>query len=264
MYDLLLDAFGVAVEFLRRAHSVRKVLIVASSVVLFLSITLFLTAGLLLSPDIIGPVREAATGVGIFSGLLTVVSLLSYSTIKIRGSGQITLELDDLRQERAELRKDLAEKPVPDVLNTIRLSLNQLNEYYVINKSQARNSFRFSVFAVVAGLITLISGIWYFYLRSQPNVELTIISSAAGVLTTFIGGAYFYLYRKSLEQLNFFFGQLVRMQDTMLSIRLCEDIVDQVKKETIREKIILDLLARSAPTIHVAKLSARVEPSRGA
>lgn len=249
MYEMVLDAIGIAVEGLRRAPRARTALTVASLTLLFVSLLLWLAAPVVFREQFAIAVRGVAPGFAVFSGFLAVVALLSYSHVKIQGSRQISIELDDLRQERDELRRGLAEQPAPDVLNTIRLNLNQLNEYYVINKSQARNSFRFSVFAVVAGLVTLIAGIWYFYRRSQPNLELTIISSAAGTMVQFIGAAYFYLYRKSLEQLNFFFGQLVRMQDTMLSIRLCDEIDDPAKKVALRERIILELLARSAPIL---------------
>jgi hypothetical protein len=151
-----------------------------------------------------------------------------------------------LREERHKIQKRLAEKPKPDVLDTIQLSLNQLTEYYAINKSQARNSFSFSVFAVIVGLATLIGGIWFFYLTEKQNIQLATISGIAGVLIQFIGGAYFYLYRRSLDQLNYFFNQLVKMQDTMLSIRLCEQIVPKERQNELRETVILRLLERSS------------------
>jgi hypothetical protein len=65
-------------------------------------------------------------------------------------------------------------------------------------------------------------------------------------LVEFIGAAYFNLYRKSLEQLNFFFSQLVKMQDTMLAVRLCDQIAPETRQMDVREKIIISLLARSA------------------
>ena len=140
------------------------------------------------------------------------------------------------------------------MLDTIQLSLNQLTEYYAINKSQARSSFSFSVFAVIVGLATLIGGIWFFYLTEKQNIQLAAISGIAGALIQFIGGAYFYLYRRSLDQLNYFFNQLVKMQDTMLSIRLCEQIASEEKKNELREKVILTLLERSS-TVELGRKS---------
>ena len=50
-------------------------------------------------------------------------------------------ELEPIRQERMAIEERLSHKAEPDIFDTIQLNLNQLNEYYVINKSQARRSF---------------------------------------------------------------------------------------------------------------------------
>jgi hypothetical protein len=63
-----------------------------------------------------------------------------------------------------------------------------------------------------------------YYFRQNENLQLATISGIAGVVSQFIGAAYFYLHRKSLEQLNYFYEQLVRMQYVMLSIKLCEEV----------------------------------------
>jgi hypothetical protein len=51
--------------------------------------------------------------------------------------------------------------------------------------------------------------------------------------------------KKSLEQVNFFFAQLIKVQDTMLSINLVDDISEDIKKIEMTEKIIVSLLERS-------------------
>jgi len=162
--------------------------------------------------------------------------------------------LNTLHEERQKIQDRLSETEKPNVLDTIQLNLNQLSEYYTINKSQARNSFRFSVFAVIAGLSTIIAGVWFFYLQETPNVSLTVISGISGTMIQFIGAAYFYLYRKSLDQLNFFFSQLVKMQDTMLSVKLCEEVTPQEKQIELREKVIITLLERSSLPIASPKV----------
>ena len=159
-----------------------------------------------------------------------------------------------MHEERQKIQDRLSETEKPNVLDTIQLNLNQLSEYYTINKSQARNSFRFSVFAVIAGLSTIIAGVWFFYLQETPNVSLTVISGISGTMIQFIGAAYFYLYRKSLDQLNFFFSQLVKMQDTMLSVKLCEEVTPQEKQIELREKVIITLLERSSLPIASPKV----------
>lgn len=155
-----------------------------------------------------------------------------------------TIQLENLLKERLEITHKIENDDKPDIFNTIQLSLNQLNEYYTINKGQARSSFRFSLFAIVIGLLTILVGIWLNYF-GNTSIQLTYISGVCGIILEFIGGAYFFMYKKSLEQVNFFFGQLIKIQDTMLSINLANNIDDKVKKIEMHERIIVSLLERS-------------------
>jgi hypothetical protein len=153
-------------------------------------------------------------------------------------------ELKNLKAERVIITQKIETEKDLDIFHTIQLSLNQLNEYYTINKNQAKSSFRFSVFAIVIGLITIITGIWLQYL-DIAKIEISYITSISGLILEFIGGAYFFIYKKSLEQVNFFFGQLIKIQDTMLSINLANNIENLDRKTEMNEKIIVSLLERS-------------------
>jgi uncharacterized membrane protein len=171
-----------------------------------------------------------------------ILTKLTYSYEK--NSELLDTEIKNLRTERIVITQKIEKEKELDIFNTIQLSLNQLNEYYTINKKQARSSFRFSIFSIVIGLITIITGIWLYYLDSG-NIEIGYISAISGLILEFIGGAYFFMYKKSLEQVNFFFGQLIKIQDTMLSINLADNIKDEIKKTEMNEKIIVSLLERS-------------------
>lgn len=249
MFDIIFDALGVLIEVLKRNPSVRRTIVALSLVALVLAGSLALSSTLFIWPlpiEQISPVLIPIVGI---SSFMLFIGLAAYVGLKIKGGGVLQLELQSLHEERKRITERLAETPKPDILDTIQLSLNQLNEYYTINKSQARSSFTFSVFAIVAGLATLIGGVWIFYFKESPRVDLATITSIAGILSQFIGGAYFYLYRRSQEQLNFFFEQLVKMQDTMLSVKLCEQVQPAERQVELREKIILTLLQRSSAAI---------------
>ena len=153
-------------------------------------------------------------------------------------------QLESLRVERVQITQKIEKEKDLDIFKIIQLNLNQVNEYYTINKSQARSSFRFSIFAIIIGLLTILIGIWLYYI-GYSNIELGYITGISGLLLEFIGGAYFFVYKKSLEQFNFFFGQLMKIQDTMLSINIAEKISDTVKKSEMQEKIIISLIERS-------------------
>ncbi|MNT18137.1 hypothetical protein D3C72_1533190 [compost metagenome] len=174
--------------------------------------------------------------------LLSGYILASYVNALI--PNELEVKLDLLRKERVEITEKIEKDIKSDIFHSIQLNLNQLAEYYSINKSQAKSSFSISIFSIVIGFLTIISGIWLQYFN-QSNVSIVILSGVSGVILEFIGGAYFFMYKKSLEQVNFFFSQLVKMQDTMISINLANSLSDESKTIEMKEKIIVSLLERS-------------------
>lgn len=179
------------------------------------------------------------------SGFLLLTVLTSYTTINIEKDG-LKIELDNIKQEREKIIERISKKE-NNVIDTIQLSLNQITEYYTINLSQARSSYRWSITAIIIGLITLIAGAWLLFFQTTPNLTVAIITGISGILIEFIGASNIYIYNKSLAQLNLYFRELINIQDTMLAIELCQKIEDSnPKKIEITEKIILSLMGRSS------------------
>ncbi len=171
-------------------------------------------------------VRLAVLALFVVGGGVVGFILRSSTSFKFGG---IEIELEPIRAERKaiEQRIEARQGAGLDIFNVIQLGLNQITEYYTINKSQARNSFRASMGAVIFGLLALSVGIALNY--KQPQLAtVSALSAIAGVLLQFIGGAYFHLYNRSLQQLNFFYETLVRLQDTMLAVQQ----VDQLESGT--------------------------------
>jgi hypothetical protein len=248
MPEILLDLVGIIVQALRSNSYIRIWSLASSGLLLVLIAIVQLTAIFWMQAEVVEAVMQSIPFVAIPSGIVFLLSLLAFTPVKIQGGGTVRIELESIREERSRIEERLATQKDPDVLDTIHLNLNQLNEYYTINKSQARNSFRFSVFAIVVGLAMLIFSIWMFALQKTSTPQIAVITGISGVLSQFVGGAYFYLYRTSLIQLNYFFHQLVRMQDTMLSVRLCDQMSNQDRQNILREKVALTLLDRSSFT----------------
>lgn len=176
---------------------------------------------------------------------VTAVGLLAIAPIDILG---IEDELEPIRQEREEIQQRIDRETRPDITDNILLNLNQINEYYTINKSQARSSFRSSVFAIIVGLLTIVGGVWIFYLQPESNVQLATVSTVGGVLAEFIGAAYFVLYNKTMDQANHLHDRLVKMQDTMLAISLCDRLEDNPSRHDAIKQVITALLTREAPS----------------
>jgi hypothetical protein len=126
-----------------------------------------------------------------------------------------------------------------DIFYTAQTNLNQLEEYYLINKGQARKTFTASIIAVSVGMASVVFGVWQIYYN---NLIIGALPTIAGVLGQFMGVGYFYLHRTSINQLNMYFKQLTSLQDRMLAIYLCLDLKDEKQKSEIIEEIIMFLL----------------------
>lgn len=186
----------------------------------------------------------------VISLMVFSASLFAFSKEPVNFKNPLDIELEKLSMEREKLKAKVVQseseeiKNKNNVFNTIQLNLNQTTEYYTINKSQAKQSFRASIFAIVIGLITLVVGIWFMFYKE--NITMATISAISSVLLEAIGGMYFYVYRKSLEQLNFFYDKLEKTQDTMVAIELTNNISNDAKKMELQEKLILNLIERSS------------------
>ena len=130
----------------------------------------------------------------------------------------------------------------PDPFSSLVLAQKRLNEYYAINQSQARGSFRWAVFAMFIGLSTIVAGVWIFYLNETPNTFLTSLSTAAGVVVNAISGLYLYLHNRTQRRALFYYNQLVRIQNLGLAIRLAESHEDQADKTAAKNRVIEDIL----------------------
>ncbi|WP_160009362.1 hypothetical protein [Rhizobium sp. 18055] len=132
-----------------------------------------------------------------------------------------------------------------DIIKGIKINLAQLVEYYLMNQSQAKSSFRASLTAVIVGFVTIICGGWWAYTSQKSDITVYVVPFA-GLILQFIGGGYFYLYNRSLIQLNFFFSRLAQMQDTLLAIHLAESLTETKDKTKAIDRLITIIAERSA------------------
>lgn len=245
----IINEFVIA---LRRHPTFRNwALIICGLVIVVCLLTYYIIAPNYTAPETTIRIRENIPPLLLIVSLFEIVGILSLTSINFK-LDMNDEELVPIRKEREEIQRRIENEPRTDILDTIQLSLNQITEYYTINKSQARRSFTFSVFAIILGIATLIGGIWLFYFGSSPNIQLATISGIAGLLIQFYGGANFYLYNKSLSQLNYFYDRLVKMQNTMLAIKLCEQIDDNQRQDDVREKLIFEIITAENKTTELA------------
>jgi hypothetical protein len=145
-------------------------------------------------------------------------------------------------RERAE--EVVRESPTPR--SVLELDSARLTEYYAINQSQARSSFRWAIVAFLLGFGTILCGIWLFYFRQESRSEsMTWLTTIAGVVTNAVAAMFLYLYNKTHERSLYYYNQLARVQMIDLAIRLVESHGDETEKTKAKNKVIAELLTAS-------------------
>jgi peptidoglycan/LPS O-acetylase OafA/YrhL len=174
--------------------------------------------------------------------LLVIGGLLLFSAI-LSGDRFILVVGDPPEViERREAEEHI--KDTKDPYASLNLDIKRLNEYYAINQSQARGSFRWAVFAMLCGFATIIAGIWIFYIKKDsPDTFLTSLSTASGLVINIISGTFLYLHNKTQKRSLFYYGQLIRIQQLGLAIRIAETHSDEREKTIAKNKVIDEILS---------------------
>lgn len=168
--------------------------------------------------------------------LIPSVLVFSASTMSFFVDDTKTLSehLEKFAEEREELNEKI--KKENNVMDVIKINLNQLNEYYTINKVQAKKSYSFSIAMIVTGFVIIILGsILWFY--GKLGLDITIIASLSGVIAEFIGATSLFLYKESTKQIQIFFEKLSYLQHIMLAVELAERLSDEKRADQITEII---------------------------
>lgn len=166
--------------------------------------------------------------VGIPSFILLISGIFSFITPLTKTTNE---QIAELEEERKIIEKKI-EKNSNSIIDIILLNLKQLNEYYKINKIQARKSYNFSVFTIICGLLLITFGVSYSIYQNDIS-NLSIITGMAGVLAEFIGGTSLYLFKESTKQIEMFFNKLSYIQNVMLAIDLTEKLDNSDKSKQI-------------------------------
>lgn len=93
-----------------------------------------------------------------------------------------------------------------DILGLMLHNLKEIGEFYVLTKEQAKKSFHLSVGMCVAGFV-LFAGASVLSLVWKENL-FALLTALGGVVVEVIAGTSLLVYRKSLEQLNYYYSSL--------------------------------------------------------
>ena len=233
--DLLLDI----IKAISRHPKLRKKMLI-----IFVIIEVILGVILITNVFILHPYREAVFDIGIpvlvINSAILLIVVAAYFPNVIDGKS-ITEKLAVIESKRIEIEQNIKENDGGNVQDIIKLNLNQLDEYYTINKNQSKNSYGFSIFMIIGGFLLIVTTVIFGFINPD-KYTLSIITGLAGLITEFIGATSLYLYKESTKHINEFIERLTFLQKIMLAIDLAERMPKRKKNEQIA-KIIEGLIS---------------------
>jgi hypothetical protein len=234
----LSESMQIIAKVLKKKPKARKTMLIVSAIIMGLAVI-----GMALNEVFLQGRQNIFIGCLII--LISSVPSFAVSTMSYLGGDVKTVSehLEELAEEREELNEKI--KKENNVMDVIKINLNQLNEYYTINKVQAKRSYSFSITMITTGFVVLILGImlWFY---GKVGLNITIIASLSGVIAEFIGATSLLLYKESSKQIQLFFEKLSYLQHIMLAVELAERLSDEKKADQI--SVIISSLIESNKT----------------
>lgn len=173
--------------------------------------------------------------IAVISATLVFASLLSFT---VKDKKTVSEQIEELNRANGELIKKVEENK--NITDIVKLNLSQLNEYYHINKIQAKRSYNFAVLTITVGLVLLVVGIGYGMIWSS-NYSVGSLVSLGGLVSEFVGLSSLHLYKENSKQITLFYGKLTYLQRIMLAVDLSSDM-DQATRNEQKSKIIDSLI----------------------
>ncbi len=230
LYDLLLN-----IAKLLSKHSVlKKALLILSGILEATSVGLIICSRFLDNAY-----RDILFNVGgvscLFCGIILVIAIMSYFPDALE-KASISEKLKIIENKRTELENNIKKSNGENVQEIIKLNLNQLDEYYTINKNQSKNSYNVSVFMIIIGFVLIAVTVIVFYMH-RDKYTLSIITGLTGLISEFIGATSLLLYKESIKNVNEFIERLSYLQKVMLAIDLAEKLPRKKRDKQISKII---------------------------
>ncbi|MCZ8190205.1 MAG: hypothetical protein O9326_10845 [Microcystis sp. LE19-338.1B] len=115
----------------------------------------------------------------------------------------------------------------------IQVNLRNMEQYYLLVRTQTEKSYRLTQFAAFIGFSTLVAGILLSFSQGL-NSPATVVTIASGALIEFISAIFFYMYNRTVTELNKYHEKLISVQDTMLALKVAQIVKnDDLKDRTM-------------------------------
>ena len=155
---------------------------------------------------------------------------------------------EEASKEQIELEKDLIQKDTTGLIELVKNSRLQLQEYYYKGHSQAEKSFRYSILAMWIGFGVIITGVAAYIFQIVGSTSSTstggihILTVASGAVIEVVSALFLWVYSRSIRQLTYFYDR----QSYNHHIVMCTTIAEKADKpDDIRKLIVERVLEHS-------------------
>lgn len=160
--------------------------------------------------------------------------MIQYTSRRTNGETEIDKYFNDIVDAIG-----LDNKDNNDILGLMALNLRELKEFYTLTKKQAIRSFSLSVGMCILGFLlimfaTIIAVLW------KEN-QIALVTGIGGAIVEVIAGTALFVYKKSLEQLNFYYLSLHDNERFMSLINISSKTN---KKDELYSEIVISELSR--------------------
>lgn len=171
--------------------------------------------------------------------ILKFLVSFSPSTYWIKTSKVVDGEKQDYLKGLETLLGSKANDKNSDILGLMLHNLREIEEFYSLTKSQAKRAFYLSVGMCISGFLlftfaSVLSLLW------KENL-FALLTALGGVVVEVIAGTSLFVYKRSLEQLNFYYSSLHDNERFLSLINISEKTVC---KDDLYTKIVESELER--------------------
>ena len=177
----------------------------------------------------------------VVSSIALFIVIYSY-LLNMLPTTRVAAKLEGLSNERKLIESKISDKDDSNVQDIIKLNLNQLDEYYTINKSQSKKSYNFSILTIATGFILLCITV-IILVTEVGEQTLAVVTGISGVISEFIGATSLLLYKESTKHLHEFIERLTYLQRVMLAVDLMKKLSCE-KQDEQTSLIISELMKR--------------------
>jgi hypothetical protein len=123
-----------------------------------------------------------------------------------------------------------------DVQKIVSAQIKLLINYNQDALEQGKTSFKWAIISTIASFGFLIVVLGYLIVNQSQNI-VSILAGISTLIAQLLSGTQFYLYRRSQEQVAYFYKALNQTQKFMLANSVCEGLDGEYKQKARSELV---------------------------